>query len=268
MKKLLFLTLAFSYSFLILNSQGIDNARELYADFLNSDWDVVFSDPATGFWEEKWFLDGQRATIRNMSDGMLYSAGLIAYDNASHAVLWTKKSFSGDVKIEYDYTRMDDINSFVNIVYIQATGIGEGPYAKDISKWSDLRIIPKMSTYFMNMNLLHISYAAFNNTDDKNKPDYVRARRYPATHGANFTTETVVQGTFENTGFFKPGIKYHITIIKTDNKLFMNVEGEDESKLFSWDTSAFDPVDEGRIGFRHMWTRCSKYANIEISEIK
>jgi hypothetical protein len=255
--------------FLLVNavfSQGIENEEKLFADLLNSDWNKSFFDSGTKNWEEQWFLDGQRASIKNMDDGMLFSAGPIAFDNASHAVLWTKQSFSGDIKIEYDYTRMDDITRAVNIIYIQAEGIGEEPYTKDITEWSHLRIIPRMSSYFNNMNLLHISYAAFNNRDEENKKDYVRARRYPVKPGEKFSTYTQLEGNYEDTGLFKPGITYHITIVKSDEKLFMKVEGEGKSNLFSWDTSKFEPVEEGRIGFRHMWTRCSKYANIKISE--
>ena len=45
---------------------------------------------------------------------------------------------SGDVKIEYDYTRTDHETRCVNILYIQATGDEEDVYEKDISKWSTL----------------------------------------------------------------------------------------------------------------------------------
>ena len=44
--------------------------------------------------------------------------------------------------IEYDFTRLDSSKYyFVNILYIQATGSGQGEYAEDISKWNDLRKI-------------------------------------------------------------------------------------------------------------------------------
>ena len=78
-------------------------------------------------------------------------------------VLWTKESFSGDIKIEYDYIKTDDESRCVNILYIQATGDEEGVYEKDISKWGKLREIPAMKTYFENMNTFHISYSAFGN---------------------------------------------------------------------------------------------------------
>jgi hypothetical protein len=231
-------------------------------------WDEVFFDAGNEDWQNRWFLDGQRAWIKNMDDGMLYSAGPVEKDDACHAVLWTKQSFSGDVKIEYDYTRMDNINKAVNIIYIQATGKEEGPYAKDISTWSHLRTIPYMRTYFQNMKLLHISYAAFTNDDAKGKKDYVRARRYPVKPDQNFGRDTQVGESYDDTGLFFPGITYHIALIKIGNMLFMKVEGDGKSTLFSWDYSEHPPITEGRIGLRHMWTRCSKYANFSVSELK
>jgi len=38
---------------------------------------------------------------------MILSAGPTAGSDSCHAVLWTKRSFSGDVKIEFEYTRAD-----------------------------------------------------------------------------------------------------------------------------------------------------------------
>jgi hypothetical protein len=49
-------------------------------------------------------------------------------------VLWTKRSFAGDVRIEYDFTRLDTAleHTSVCILYIQATGVGNGEFARDI----------------------------------------------------------------------------------------------------------------------------------------
>lgn len=62
---------------------------------------------------------------------MLLSVGPIPRDHASHCVLWTKESFAGDVKIEFDYWRLDTIQRWVNILYIQATGTGIASYDDD-----------------------------------------------------------------------------------------------------------------------------------------
>jgi len=74
-------------------------------------------------------------------------------NDAHHVVLWTKQEFEGDLKTEYDYTRTDEAPNCVTILYIEATGSGEEPYAKDITKWNELRKVPAMTTYFRNKNL-------------------------------------------------------------------------------------------------------------------
>jgi hypothetical protein len=89
-----------------------------------------------------------------------------------------KASFDGDLRIEYEFTRLDTTVRFVNIIYIQATGSGEDGFGHDISEWSDYRRVPSMSHYFRNMHTYHISYAAFGTQNNDPDEDYVRARRY------------------------------------------------------------------------------------------
>jgi hypothetical protein len=224
-------------------------------------WELVFEDNCTGNWEQNWTLDGLLAKVENSNKGMHFSAGPEFKNDAHHAVMWTKQSFEGDLKIEYDFTRTDSENNCVNILYIQATGKGEEPYVKDISAWKDLREVPSMRTYFENMNALHISYAAFPNNSDTTS--YVRARRYPKPEKGSFD-ETKISPSYDNEGYFKTGETYHITVIKTRTQLFFKVEGKEYSRLFSWDLSEVNPITEGRIGLRHMYTRSSIYRNFKI----
>ena len=114
-------------------------------------WAEVFSDPCTADWKGKWFLDGEVGTVTNSPEGMTLTAGPEFKNDAHHMVLWTKDSFEGELKIEYEYTRLDKAPNCVTILYIQATGSGKGPYAKDITKWSGLRKTPAMKMYFDHM---------------------------------------------------------------------------------------------------------------------
>ena len=237
-------------------------SEDTFEALLEQDWEQVFHDPGTGNWQERWFVDGERADIRNTPDGMVFSAGPVARDNGSHSVLWTNEEFAGDIRIEFDLTRLDTITRYVNILYIQATGIGEGPYEEDIASWAHLRQVPFMSCYFNNMNLLHISYAAFGNQDDKDE-DYVRARRYPARPDRPFNETDLPPDNFE-TGLFRPGKTYHVRALKTDKDMFFEVQGEEKGDLFHWSLEDIEPISHGRVGIRHMWTRCSRYANFKI----
>lgn len=227
----------------------------------DTSWKLQLEDSGTGNWQNRWFLDGKIAKVENSDEGMHLSAGPEFGNDAHHMVLWTKQSFQGDVKIVFDYTRTDNETRAVNILYIQATGKEEGEFVKDISHWNHLRRIPSMRTYFNNMSTLHISFAAFpNNEEDQ---DYIRVRRYPVLPDRNFR-ELEVEPTFFDTGLFKTGIAYRITVVKTNKHLFLEVTGENNTKHYSWDTSHLPPLIEGRIGLRHMYTRSALYRNIKI----
>jgi len=224
-------------------------------------WKIVFSDEGISDYNQNWLLDGKIGYVENNKNGMAFHAGSEIKNDAHHAVLWTKQSFSGDLMIEYDYTRLDSRDRQVNIIYIQATGSEEGEYSKDIFQWSSLREVPSMRTYYNNMHTLHISYAAL--TEDG---DYIRARRYrPDRHKKMNGTEL---GSSFNTDFFETGVKHHITIIKKGYNLFMKVANEQQTKLYKWNYSDHPKIMEGRIGLRHMFSRSSQYKNFVVKELK
>lgn len=227
-------------------------------------WQLQFNDKGTKNWQSNWFLDGHFAQIKNTPKGIIFNAGPEERNDAHHAVLWTKKSFKGDLKIEYQFTRTDEKTTWACILYLQATGIGISPYDADISKWNKLREIPAMKTYFNNMKALHISYASFDNYNtDKNK-DYIRVRQYPVKPGENFNTTTEIPKPYLETGLFKTGETYKITIIKTTERIYFKVTGKNISKLFFWDLSNSKPLDEGRIGLRQMFSRSAIYKNFTV----
>lgn len=235
--------------------------KKAFEQAISGDWDEVFTDPCTGDWQTRWFLDGEVGTVKTGPEGMTLTAGPEFKNDAHHMVLWTKASFEGDLKIEYDYTRLDNENRCVTILYIQATGSGEGPYAKDIAKWNELRKVPAMKTYFNNMNLYHISYAAFGNDGTATK-SYIRGRRYMPHKTGLKGTDLEPDYYFDD--LFKPGVKHHITVIKKDRDLYMRVENPDGTTYCRMSNPGLPAITEGRIGLRHMFTRSARYQNIRI----
>ena len=200
---------------------------------------LVFEDNFRHAWSEKWHLDGENAKIIQKDGRLEMYAGGRAYVDADHLVLWTKEEFKGNLKIEYDFTRLDSSGYYcVNILYIQAQGAGRKPFVKDIFKWNELRKVPRMSMYFNNMDTYHISYAV-----------------------------TGVASEDLNTGLFKIGVTYHLTFIKYETNLYMNVKGDGQDKTFYFDASAFPKIDKGRVGLRQMYTRNSKYANFRVYQL-
>lgn len=229
-------------------------------------WQQAFSDDCRGGdWQASWFLDGDAAKVENTPEGMVLTAGSNINDNGDSMVLWTKEEFVGDIKVEYDYTRLDALERNVNIIYLHATGKGGEPYVEDIAQWSELRRRAAMSKYFLNMNALHISYAV-NRFDVEG--EYVRARRYPVPEGGSFEPDTEIEGTYFDTKLWKPGVKYRMTIIKHDERMYMHVAGDGRDELFQWDLTAFPPVTHGRIGLRQMSCRKALYSDFRVSSLK
>ncbi|MBP83315.1 MAG: hypothetical protein CMO61_05650 [Verrucomicrobiales bacterium] len=222
-------------------------------------WAEVFSDSCTADWKEKWFLDGEVGTVTNSPQGMTLTAGPEFKNDAHHMVLWTKRSFEGDLKIEYEYTRTDKAPNCVTILYIQATGSGKGPYVKDITKWNELRKTPAMKTYYKHMHTYHISYAANPGIDKA----YIRGRRYiPDSQGLK---GTALKPDYSTPKLFATGVKHHITVIKKDRDLYMRVENPDQVVYCHMSNPNLPLITEGRIGLRHMFTRSARYANFKVS---
>ena len=225
-----------------------------------ADWNEVFQDPCTGDWQKQWFLDGETGKVECGEDGMRLIAGSEFQNDAHHMVLWTKASFEGDLKIEFDYTRLDHETRCVNILYIQATGSGEAPYTKDIAEWTELRRIPAMSVYFDHMHTYHLSYAAF--PWDDSAP-YIRGRRYMP--GASGLDGTDMEPDYFPEGLFEPGIPHKMTVIKRGRELIGVIRNPTQEVPFYMVNRDRPPVTEGRIGLRHMFTRSACYKNIRIS---
>lgn len=237
-----------------------DSAKR-FAELSESPWKLVFSDPCTGDWNDRWTLDGKRAMVRTGPTGMEFTAGPDPGDEAHHAVLWTRSDFEGDLKIEYEYTRLDNEHRKVTIIYVQATGSGKPGFDKDISAWADKRSVPSMKTYFANMNAYHISYAAFENQNEDPGNDYIRARRYVCSDLAG----TELDKEYEKTGLFETGVPHKITIIKQGRDLYMKIKNDKKEFLCHFVNSRFAPITEGKIGLRHMNTRSARYKDFRVS---
>ena len=219
-------------------------------------WREVFSDTGTGDWKQRWFLDGEVGTVKNSAKGMELTAGPEFGNNAHHMVLWTKDNFEGDLKIDYEYTRLDEANRCVNILYIQATGSGKKPYVKDLTQWNELRKAPTMSLYFDHMNTYAISYASF--------PDkHIRARRYmPEKNGLKGTD---LAPDYFPADFFKTGVTHKITVVKKARDLFVRIENAEQTLYCHMSNPDLPEITEGRIGLRHMFTRAALYRNFRVS---
>jgi hypothetical protein len=254
-----FLTMLFPLAALCTEDVSEDQRR--FDGAASDAWQEVFFDDCSGQWEEKWFLDGEIGAVETSPEGMKLSAGPQFRNDAHHMVLWTKQSFEGDLKVEFDYTRLDFETRCVNILYIQATGSGKEPYEKDIYAWRELRRTPAMSLYFNHMNLYHVSFAAFPNNEDETS--YIRGRRYMPETGRNLAG-TDLKPDYYPEGLFEPGKEHHIIVIKKGCEILMRIENEEQTFFCRMSNPDLPTVTEGRIGLRHMYTRSARYKDFRV----
>lgn len=251
-----------------LTINGKDIERNEFEKINSLAWNLVFEDSGTlmeknkDAWQEKWFLDGEIGHVENTPDGLQMTSGPRHFDNAHHMVLWTKQEFYNDVKLEFEFTRLDFEKRCVNIIYLLATGSGEGAYEKDITKWSSLRKVPTMNKYYNNMNLYHISFAAYSATE-RDEPQYIRARRYNPAAGPGISGTELKPDYFPE-GLFEPGVTHNITVIKDENALYMKIQNPEQVQYCKMVNTDTDELTEGRIGFRQMYTRSSVIKNIKV----
>jgi hypothetical protein len=243
-----------------------DSSARRFNELRGAQWRLDFVDSCTRDWKENWTLDGEKATITHSAEGMNFQAGPTWQDDSCHAVLWTKKSFRGDIRIDYEYTRTDEAERAVTILYVQATGSGRPPYERDIADWAPLRKVPAMSVYWANLNTYHISYAAFGASKDDPVADYIRARRYLP--GPNATLRgTELKPDYFEAGLFKTGVPHKITVIKAGDDLYMQIRNDERTVLCQWNNTS-RPITEGRIGLRHMYTRAARYRDFRVYKIE
>lgn len=231
-----------------------------------ANWQTVFEDDFKADWKKNWFLDGEKAQLKNTSTGLLYKAGETAASEADHTVLWTRSSFDGDIRVEFDFLKKDDATKFVNILYLFAEGSGVGAYSTDISQWTNLRKIPAMKTYFEHMKAYHISFAAFENDNNNPAEDYIRARCYLPERGKGLTG-TELKPDYLRTGLFKKDQVYHVCVIRLGKELLMQVKGDGREYYSRWNTAEFPSLQSGRIGLRMMGVRVSEFRNFTVYKI-
>ena len=233
---------------------------------------ILFEDSMTDNWQEKWFLDGKKATVRTGEDGLYFAGGTvtkrqdpIAY-HAHHAVLWTHQVFEGDIRIQYEMTRVDDSSYGTTLLYIQAQGIDTSPYDADIHAWKAIREIPAMSIYNKKMDLISLSFRK-----------ELRCKRYPRMDdtGKLYPRGGLVEPMQDYAGI-ETGKTYHVEVEKRAGSATLVLYNAHKKAVLleaTWDTTQvsdrLEPqlIKKGRIGLRHMSTMQFVYKNFTVERL-
>jgi hypothetical protein len=236
---------------------------------------ALFEDPMTASWEQNWFVDGENAVLEHTGDGLRFhtpSSGVSREDkntyrdkfDAQHAVLWTRQEFEGDLRITYEWQPIH--TDWANLIYLQAQGIGTGPYEKDIHTWRDLRRVSSMDLYFNTMTLLSLSLRG-----------EIRCKRYPWNDIDRDLSyeDTLVEPMADHPGL-PDGHTYQMLIEKryTSCRLVITDTGSGSTIIdFTWDLSHPSPerktpfFSKGRIGFRQMGGNDVIFRNLTVSRL-
>ncbi len=233
--------------------------------------EILFQDSMADNWQDKWFLDGEKATLEHRDGGLYFSGGTITKEqdnqeyHAHHAVLWTKQVFEGDLFIRFEMTRIDNSNYGNTLLYIQAQGIGHPPYVPDIQEWNEMRTIPAMDKYFTYMSLLSVSFR-----------ENIRCKRYPLRDvKGNVYEEALFKPMLEYDGI-QPRKSYTVEVEKKNPYLTLRLYDTESKKLIithNWDitknpaTQMPRLIEKGRIGLRHMSTKQFLYKNFVVRSL-
>jgi hypothetical protein len=218
---------------------------------------VLFQDSMAENWQENWFLDGEKATLEHRDGGLAYLTEYTVNKNvdregfdSQHAVLWTREEFEGDIRITYTYTVLPG-SSWQKLIYVQAQGVGQGPYVEHIYAWRDEREIAVMSAYFNYMDLIGLSLR-----------DQIRCKRYPWNDMEGNSLETEFMPRAEHSGL-PQGRELDVRVDKTKTSIALHIQDTETGQVVvdhTWDLTDEkvlenrDPkyVEAGRIGLRLM----------------
>lgn len=220
--------------------------------------EILFKDSLASDWQANWFLDGEKATLEHRDGGLAFLTEESGVDkrvdraafDAQHAVLWTRESFEGDLRISYKFTKLPGC-SWQKLIYLQAQGVGEGPFDEDIYAWRDLRKVAVMSQYFNHMDLIGLSLR-----------DQIRCKRYPWNDLEGNDLEDEFRPRAENKGM-PIGHELEVVVEKRKEAVSLRISDTKTGEAVvdhSWDLTdervleKRDPkfVAAGRIGIRQM----------------
>jgi hypothetical protein len=227
-------------------------------------WHVVLSDDGTGNWKDNWFLFGDPSRgigVTNSTEGMTLRAGDGTNPKSDHAVLWTKATFSGDLRVEYDFTVLDRYstsipsNGYCSAVLLYSRPSASAPFASDLADWPVARRNADTSGRALNeaVDGLQFNYA-FNGDPRGNR---FRLRANPG---------YVLIGESVEMKLFAPGIEHHVVVEKRGDSMTVSAAGSDGQRFAK--TFSAPPLakqSSGHVGLRNMNRREARYRNIRIS---
>lgn len=222
-------------------------------------WVLKFSDTTVtpGAPVTKYFKDGTTARMSYTARGL----DVVSPAGTGQTVVWTKTAFDGDIKVEFDYTRLDTPvagRNIASIVVLDGWGlttrcrVDSLVHPVDIKTWS--RPVANYDYYKFCMTDQTVSY---DNLDLGTNPR-MTIRQNPG----YFDRGTIVPPAL------RTGVTYHLIVTRTGNTVL--AIAKQGAVTVASVTGVLDPArskvsKHGYVGFRQMASRHAAYRNIKIS---
>ena len=221
-------------------------------------WVLKFSDPGgtSGAAVTKYFKDGSTATVAYTANGLEINAP------SGHTVVWTKTSFTGDIRIEFDYKRLNVPRVGINegtLLVVNGWGLSRVCPVDQLTHPLDIRAWARpVATYDVYKFCMANQTVSFDNLDRGTDPR-LTVRQNPGYHDMG----TIIPPKLQT------GVLYHVTVTRTGNTLKTLVKRG--TTVVASLTATLNPSLPGSqvskfgyVGFRQMTGRRAAYRNIKI----
>jgi hypothetical protein len=219
-------------------------------------------------WRINWVLHKDpklKAKIEQLPNGVILRAAPYNYTNKkiydrSNIALWNKTLWTGDFRVEFDFTRLD------NVARTTGSGIGAMLYWHVLGRTGDPKHPPSIAAwpskaadedaYVRYTRGYRVTWSNFNTRAPQNSNE-IRVRTFAFTR--NYPTK--VGGDSPAVFPFVRDQTYHMAIQRVGQVLTVVVDGH----TVTWDDPAIARYNDGYFGIRHQTGRHARYENFTIT---
>lgn len=212
------------------------------------------------------------ASITQNSDGLtltsapyVYSGGYEPFHSSSVAI-WSKTKLSGNFKVAFDYTRLDNVTRTTaggqaTVFYFGVKGTGDAAHPESIAQWGNT--VPNEDNYLNDAKGLRLTFNNFN-TETPDISNRMRFRWFD--HDKSLPN--MIGGPSPQDFPFTPNVKYHVEMQRTGNTFTVRVTDtrSNTTKTMSWTDAKVSQFNDGYFGIRQMPGRIARYQNFQISQ--
>jgi hypothetical protein len=218
-------------------------------------------------WRAGWALHKDSelgAGVDQLANGIVLRAADYAYDDRavyarSSVALWSRHAWAGDFRVEFDFTRLDDVarttgNGIGAMLYFHVVGAGDPHHPAELARWPSTQA--REEAYVRHGRGFRVTWSNFNTEHPRNSHEmrlrtFAFTTRYPERIGEDSPSRFT----------FARGRTYRMAFERRGPRFAASVDGE----AFVWEDPAIARFGEGCFGLRHQPGRVARYENLAIA---